>query len=72
MNTELINELYSKQSIESSKENHIKIVSTKNYSHNISIEQYRLTKRCENKDPGLYTILNTHDIPFDIFHNFCT
>ena len=66
MNTELINEIYSQQSIESSKENHIEIVSTKNYSHNISIEQYRITKRYENKDPGLYTILNAHNIPFDI------
>lgn len=66
MNTELISELYKNQNSESDIDSSITALKTKNYTNGISIEQYTISSHTDHKDPGIYTILNAIDIPYNI------
>lgn len=66
MNSELLSEIYKKTKQENALESNIEMLVDKKYSNGISKEQYRVTKKIDIQDKGLYTILNADTIPYDI------
>lgn len=59
MKSELINELYKSTKLENAVEPTIELISKKQYKNGISKEQFKVNKKLDFQDVGLYTILNS-------------
>ena len=63
--TELISEIYKSCKMENSVDQNIEILTKKHYSNGISKEQFKVNKKVNHQDIGLYTIFNSKHLLID-------